>query len=1105
MVQPEWLPEFTAQTIQSNLTATRHPDVTDLGRQVLQVNFTLGEDEGQPNTGSIGFGTMLGERRSFICEGANILFLRYMVTDAPSLPFTLRLFLYDGSECASGSDCNAIDDLEVYYSEVAVNSLLDIESPSWRTFSVSLNDTTTSWLQSTTQGVLGNRKLNLHKLRGWRIELSLEEKENGTQPVTGTLLLDQLGCLGDGDLLGAAFTLSGTFQDAIATGDWFERYYESPLSESLSEARLLDSELLLNYTIEQRESWGGFIDYGHISPGRAYYNISDGMAISLMYRVLQPATIANRALLRLIIMETSHCFNNSCDLHPGENLENFYSFHAVLDGNETTQGSVTVPLLGNEGSSSPFQHTGWFGTAGDKSLDPSRIKGFRLELNVGRLGDIGSLISGSIALRNLTALPRSYEIFSQLCFAEHELAFKISGSSFEFLEFRAKDCCDVCEKDPNCLFSGVEEQNCYKISQLVPGDLKLAESEFEIDHVALSSTNSLAKRGDYCVLCACRNEDQTIDCRGRDLALAPIRFTPSDGKMVPRVLDLRENPRLLVLGWDALLAIANELEEIRLPLNITYLSSQAIHRLTHLKRVLFEDNDVASVTTEHGHHLQNVISEPSGFFGNVCCGKDSRVDLLNPVEGLTFCEMQTDVAGIDAEYEEFITYFEAERLFILEPSSSFMSEASESPEKCAEYCAVQDECKYFSFDARMTQAEHSCHLLGDQGTPVRVCCNAEDYADDAETTPGWISGRVARTRHKVDNARVLLQDIGGPATPENGYTVTYSVSLGAQPKRGAVWIEPYGRAVNVDVEFEITPRRIALYDNETSATFILIVKKSEWLQRPLTILISNAVQSCDTAFLESQSEELQVYIDVLPPSPLSGPINVTRDSLIAFVTAGTVLIIVIVSIYRRKRQADSLWLAKRSEVHFDDPPQIIGDGTFGLVLLAEYRGTKVAVKRIQMTASMEDSFIYPHKKKKARPQSSTWYSSCTQRYRASTFTFIREVRHLVKLRHTCILSIMGKLSCVKKELSSLTHLFTGAVVSDTSDPLILSGTSKAFAIERSNSILFGKNRVYGEWNSVRVASQRNCSPGWGIHSTDSSRRGAGDSVLTLGETSSPSL
>jgi serine/threonine protein kinase/ABC-type phosphate/phosphonate transport system substrate-binding protein len=48
----------------------------------------------------------------------------------------------------------------------------------------------------------------------------------------------------------------------------------------------------------------------------------------------------------------------------------------------------------------------------------------------------------------------------------------------------------------------------------------------------------------------------------------------------------------------------------------------------------------------------------------------------------------------------------------------------------------------------------------------------------------------------------------------------------------------------------------------------------------------------------------------------------------------------------KRKQADSVWAVKPDELVFDDPPAILGRGTFGLVLLAEYRGTQVAVKRV---------------------------------------------------------------------------------------------------------------------------------------------------------------
>lgn len=48
----------------------------------------------------------------------------------------------------------------------------------------------------------------------------------------------------------------------------------------------------------------------------------------------------------------------------------------------------------------------------------------------------------------------------------------------------------------------------------------------------------------------------------------------------------------------------------------------------------------------------------------------------------------------------------------------------------------------------------------------------------------------------------------------------------------------------------------------------------------------------------------------------------------------------------KNEAANSLFLVKPSELEFSDPPNIIGRGSFGFVLQAEYRGSKVAVKRV---------------------------------------------------------------------------------------------------------------------------------------------------------------
>ncbi|GKY96362.1 hypothetical protein MPSEU_000595800 [Mayamaea pseudoterrestris] len=48
----------------------------------------------------------------------------------------------------------------------------------------------------------------------------------------------------------------------------------------------------------------------------------------------------------------------------------------------------------------------------------------------------------------------------------------------------------------------------------------------------------------------------------------------------------------------------------------------------------------------------------------------------------------------------------------------------------------------------------------------------------------------------------------------------------------------------------------------------------------------------------------------------------------------------------KRRRNDSVWKVDRGELKFSEPPVVIGQGTFGTVLLAEYRGTQVAVKHV---------------------------------------------------------------------------------------------------------------------------------------------------------------
>ena len=70
-----------------------------------------------------------------------------------------------------------------------------------------------------------------------------------------------------------------------------------------------------------------------------------------------------------------------------------------------------------------------------------------------------------------------------------------------------------------------------------------------------------------------------------------------------------------------------------------------------------------------------------------------------------------------------------------------------------------------------------------------------------------------------------------------------------------------------------------------------------------------------------------------------------------------ILVGVVAWLYVRKKrlEADALWKVDINELKMSSPPTVLGRGTFGLVLEAQYRGTVVAVKRVLPPAYVEGS------------------------------------------------------------------------------------------------------------------------------------------------------
>ncbi|CAB9524509.1 activated protein kinase catalytic subunit alpha-1 [Seminavis robusta] len=85
----------------------------------------------------------------------------------------------------------------------------------------------------------------------------------------------------------------------------------------------------------------------------------------------------------------------------------------------------------------------------------------------------------------------------------------------------------------------------------------------------------------------------------------------------------------------------------------------------------------------------------------------------------------------------------------------------------------------------------------------------------------------------------------------------------------------------------------------------------------------------------------------------SGTIKIAGDcmssSTFAIIISSIILVLALeigyVFLRYKRRKSDEMWLVNVEELHFSEPVEVVGQGSFGVVLVAEYRGTKVAIKR----------------------------------------------------------------------------------------------------------------------------------------------------------------
>ena len=158
-------------------------------------------------------------------------------------------------------------------------------------------------------------------------------------------------------------------------------------------------------------------------------------------------------------------------------------------------------------------------------------------------------------------------------------------------------------------------------------------------------------------------------------------------------------------------------------------------------------------------------------------------------------------------------------------------------------------------------------------------------------------------------------------------------------------------AVDDKKHVEIFPTKNYTYEFTLTSTergtsyFEILADDVQISQSPLRVRVNSKDCGGDDTLLEADNNGQCVC--------KAGNINFGRCVTYAvFFPTFIIPLVFIVSViafvfieYKRKKN-DSVWRVKPSDLLFDDPPVVIGRGTFGLVLLSTYRGTTVAVKRV---------------------------------------------------------------------------------------------------------------------------------------------------------------
>jgi hypothetical protein len=181
----------------------------------------------------------------------------------------------------------------------------------------------------------------------------------------------------------------------------------------------------------------------------------------------------------------------------------------------------------------------------------------------------------------------------------------------------------------------------------------------------------------------------------------------------------------------------------------------------------------------------------------------------------------------------------------------------------------------------------------------------------------------------------------------------------------------------------------------------------------------------------SQNMGFEVTVELVSRTSWFDTIGVLQGLVLA--VAAILIIALSGFVFKKHNRDDVVWHVQKKDLLFDDPPEIIGRGTFGLILKAEYRGTQVAVKRIMppktgpsrggvngLGCRFSSAFIEDAESGDGPTSRTLGFNALSfdsslmgkkispaAKWKRLRTDFIEEMRYISKLRHPCVTTVMG--------------------------------------------------------------------------------------------------